>query len=150
MTAIKIIGSVVFVAAIAAAIGIFVPAEYFVSRNPREIDYYGDATRLKLRRYEVTGLPYEIRSWLEGPHDGAFGQEIAHAYLNWGIEHPEDFVYITEGVHATKREHIAEWLCMGVEDWTPQGKFLEQFQNKNEPIVSEIRNCVLRRQRLLK
>lgn len=147
MTATKIIGSVVLIAAIAAAIGIFVPAEYFLSRNPREIDYYGDATQLKLRRYEVTGLPYEMRSWLEGPHDGAFGQQIAYVFLRWGLKNPEEFVFIIEGTDRTKSQHIAEWLGGMTEDAMIEAEFLEAFARFDSPVVSQMKSNVMKRRR---
>jgi hypothetical protein len=142
MTATKILGSVLLLGFLVIALVFFVPAEYLVGKNRGVIEHAGDATKLKLRRYEITGFPYEIRSWLEGPHDGAVGQQIAYVLLNWSLSHPDDFVYIVEGLSSNKNHQIAEWLGGMTEDAMVQTRFLETFDRFDSPVISQMKFSV--------
>lgn len=142
MKSIKIISSLILISLLFLAIAMFVPAEYFVARSSKEIDYYGDATRLKLRRFEITGLPREVRSWLEGPHDGAFGTVIAINFISWGLSHPDDFVYIVEGLDPKRKNNVVDWLGGMVEEMLAIDEFLSTFENYNSPVIVDLKTTV--------
>jgi len=137
--ALKIFIVLFLLLSIAISIAVLAPAKYFVARRSWEIDYYGDATRLEIRRYEITGRPNEIRSWLESPHDGAFGTVIAINILEWGLYHPDDFVYILEGINVERRDSVVEWLGWMVDDMRIADEFLEAFRTYSSPAITQLK-----------
>lgn len=116
-----------------------IPSELLVSKHLGTIEHAGNSTNLILRKYELTGFPYEIRRWLTGNHDGAIGQEIAYIFLPWGVRHPDDFVFIVEGIEPENRPRFVSWLGSMVEDAMIEREFLEVFDRYETPVITDLK-----------
>jgi hypothetical protein len=136
------IGLAVFV-----TVAFLVPAEYLVPYSNGTIEHAVSSTNLKIKRYEITGLPFELRSWLVAGHDGAPGQEVGVIIMSWAIGNPDEFVYVTDTLEAGERKSMIFLLSYAISDRHMKEAFEEAFANYNNPVVLEIKNEVSRQQR---
>lgn len=123
--------------AILVLLGVFVPVEYLVPELTGDIEWSKQVTRLKLRKYEIVGRPEELRSWLYR-QDGASGQEVAVAFLSWGLENQGDFELIVDGMVPAEKPGIISWLSGMIIDRKFEDSFRSSFSERNSPAIGEI------------
>ncbi|MBK8465740.1 MAG: hypothetical protein IPL32_07905 [Chloracidobacterium sp.] len=116
-----------------------IPSELLVSKHLGTIEHAGNSTNLMLRKYELTGYPFEIRRWLTGKHDGAIGQQIAYIFLPWGVRHPYGFAYIIEGIEPENRPRFVSWLGSMVGEAMIEREFLEVFDWYETPVITDLK-----------
>lgn len=115
------------------------PANWLVSGHLGTIEHAGNSTRLMLQKYELTGFPYEIRRWLTANHDGAIAQEIAYVFIPWGVQHPDEFAFIVEGIELGSQPRLVNWLGGMVGETAIESEFLQAFYRYETPVISEIK-----------
>lgn len=118
-------------------VGVFVPVEFLVPEFTGDIEWSKQVTKLKLRKYEVVGRPEELRSWLYH-QDGAPGQEVAVAFISWGLENQGDFELIVDGMVPAEKPGIISWLSGMIVDRKFEDSFRSSFSERNSPAISEI------------
>lgn len=116
---------------------VLVPVEYLVPELNGDIEWSKQVTRLKLRKYEMVGGPEKLRSWLYH-QDGAPGQETAVAFISWGLENPDDFELIVEGMDPGEKPRILSWLAGMIVDRKFENSFRSGFSERNSPAMREI------------
>ncbi len=123
------------------------PANWLVSSHLGMIEHAGNSTRLMLRKYELTGFPYEIRRWLTGNHDGAVGQEIAYVFIPWGVQHPDEFTRIVEGIEQENQPRFVNWLGGMVGETAIESEFLQAFHYYETPVINKLKLEVEKRKK---
>lgn len=119
------------------ATAVFVQAEYFVLEKKWSIEWCLEATKLKLKKYDLTGRPEELRTWLLTV-DGAPGQEAAVLFLSWGLDNQNDFEFILEGIDAKRRPAIIDFLAGMVIERGMEDSFRASFLDRSSPRVLDL------------
>ncbi len=95
-----------------------------------------------LRNYEAAKDEEAVRAHLLEYRGEAQGQETSIAFINWGMEHPDDFIFIVDGVDPAMRDQLCERLGVALSGTQKVKEFGAAFNTRDSACLRIIRSRI--------
>jgi hypothetical protein len=103
-----------------------------------EIEKIGLDTQRKLKAYERSGNPTEMRVWLSDNNDGGFGMQVYLTLSQWSMTHKKEFVRLVESFDVKQQKQFIGIFAFTLDDSGQSDEFLCAYKGSNCKAITAI------------